>query len=39
MPHDNLKTIYVTRRNHEELRRLAYVGRISMGEVVHMLLL
>ena len=33
MPHANLKTIYVT-ANHEKLRRLAYVGRFSMGEVV-----
>ena len=39
MPHDNLKTIYVSPAAHETLRRLAYEGRISMREVVDMLLL
>ena len=37
MPHANLKTIYVTVEDHEELRRLAYVGR-CIGRGRNMLL-
>jgi hypothetical protein len=34
MPHDNLKTIYVSQDTHEALRKLAFDRRLSMGDIV-----
>ena len=38
MPHDNLKTIYVSPATHETLRRLAFEANCSMGDIVASLL-
>ena len=38
MPHDNLKTIYVTAAITKTLRRLAFEANCSMGDIVASLL-
>jgi hypothetical protein len=34
MPHDNLKTIYVSKDTHAKLRHLAFMYEMSMGDIV-----